>query len=105
MRSPPHSACVVPVRGFFPALAPLRGAAISNSAAPAQNQPRQWTMEDGYGPGGEDFHLLRPHPPWGEGEARQTARKRGGHEMELVDVVLSGGLLLIALGLLFTAAR
>ena len=93
------------VRGVFPAAAPLRGAAISTSAAPAQNHRRQWATGDGHGLGGEDFHLLRPHPPWGDGEARQTTRNKGGHEMELVDAVLSGGLLLLALGLLFTAAR
>jgi hypothetical protein len=90
---------------FFSASAPLRGAPVSNSAAPARGHPRQGKTGDGHGPGGEDFHLLRSHPPWGDGEARKTARNKGGPDMELVDAVLSVGLLLIALGLLFTAAR
>jgi hypothetical protein len=91
--------------GFFPASAPLRGAPISNSAAPAQGHPRQGKTGDGHGPGAEEFYLLGPHPPGGYGEARKTARKKGGYDMELIDAVLSGGLLLIAFGLLFTAAR
>lgn len=62
-------------------------------------------MGYGHGLGGEDFPLPGPHPPWGYGEAWKTARKKGVTDMELVDAVLSGGLLLIAFGLLFTAAR
>ena len=49
--------------------------------------------------------LPGPHPVWGYGEAGKAPSKKGGVSMELFDAVLSVGMLLMAGGLLFTAAR
>jgi hypothetical protein len=91
---------------IFPRIGPFAGRARIQFRSARARPSAAGKTGDGHGPAGaEEFPLLGPHPPGGYGEARKTARKKGGYDMELIDAVLSGGLLLIALGLLFTAAR
>ena len=90
---------------IFPRLGPFAGRArIQFRSARARPSAAR---EDGRRPRarGRGISAAGASPTGGYGEARKTARKKGGYDMELIDAVLSGGLLLIAFGLLFTAAR